>query len=147
MITAKGTLLTHRHSYHNIRDRRNTVVGNGNPFHQQTSASSISGHTKSPFRSSKSSSKTHVQLTVSGPLDDASTGSPRSKKGSTLPKEFRIDPPLPLPVPHHNHNHSHGHGHGKRMQSESEEKSRKANKSLALWRTRGHRKAHSLGGK
>ena len=98
-----------------------------------SSSPSLSSHSKSPFKLSKSS-KTNahvtVQLMVSGPsFDNDFDNSPRAKKGSTLPPNF------------------HGHSKSSRTQSESEEKARKSNpKSLMPWKIR-HRKAHSLGGK
>ena len=101
-----------------------------------SSSPSLTGQSKSPFKMSKSSkANTHVMVTVSGvSFDDDFDNSPRSKKGSTLPKDLRIDQP-------------NFHGHSKRVQSESEEKARKSTpKSLVPWKMR-HRKAHSLGGK
>lgn len=78
---------------------------------------------------------------VSGPsFDDDFNNSPQAKKGSTLPKDLRIEPPT-------FHHSGPGHIKGSRTQSESEEKARKSNpKSLMPWKIR-HRKAHSLGGK
>ena len=93
-------------------------------------------------KSSKAgSSHVAVQLTVSGPsFDDDFNNSPQAKKGSTLPKDLRMEPPT-------FHHSGPGYSKGSRTQSESEEKARKSNpKSLKPWKIR-HRKAHSLGGK
>jgi hypothetical protein len=150
VVAMKG-MLQHRHSYHNIRDRRNTLTvtattaaaGTNNHL---SSSPSLSSHSKSPFKVSKSSkTSTHVavQLKVSGPsFDNDFDNSPRAKKGSTLPKDLRIDPQT-----FQGHGSGSGYSKGSRTQSESEEKARKSNpKSLMPWKIR-HRKAHSLGGK
>ena len=142
VITANGAILFHRHSYHNIRDRRNTMAGPSSS--QRTETPPVPYQAKSPFRSTKSSrnsSQLYVQLAVGNPFEEIAGSSPRSKKGSTLPKEFRAEQPGSAagaaPV----------HVHGKRTQSESEEKSRRLNpKSFVPWKIK-HRKAQSFGGK
>ena len=131
VVAPNGALLYHRHSYHNIRDRRNTMTVPLSVQQSKQTSSSPQSNLHSPFKSTKSSKNLHVQLAVANPFEDGfGSGSPRSKKSSTLPKEMRADLPS---------------SHSKRAQSESEEKARK-NKSLVPWRSK-HRKAQSLGGK
>ena len=136
-VAVRG-LLAHRHSDHNIQDRRNTVtVATSNHL---ASSPSLPTHSKSPLKTSKSfkaSAQVNVQLMFSGPsFDDNFESSHRPKKGGTLPTDIRMDPP-----------NFYGHGKSSRAQSESEEKSKKSNpKSLVPWKIK-HRKAQSLGGK